>query len=263
MKKAICVLMAFITVFLFIFGMNITSFAAAKDDPNVTGNCVAYARARVREYWGIELHSTGICDGVYGAKGFYYNAASFGDTVSSTPYPGALAVWSSNFDKYGHVAFVESVNGSYVTYSEGGFDGHYNESTRSASNMSKSWYDSSLGMTCVQTFLGYVYIKGTNINSHYLDVNGLLDNAANGSISGFGTCDVYINGALVANDVSDFYTAYKAGTTYEIKDIKATACHLYTGKDSYSGTLNSAVTVQLSFETAHIYDFGTVTKEAT
>lgn len=63
---------------------------------------------------------------------------------------------------------------------------------------------------------------------------------------------MYINGSLASNDVSDYYTALAVGTTYEIKDIKATTGHQYNGvhSGSLSGTIgNSDVSVYLDFST--------------
>ena len=62
---------------------------------------------------------------------------------------------------------------------------------------------------------------------YYFDLNGRLDGADAGGLSNssgtpYGTCDVYINGSRVANDIGDHYTQYVYGSTYEIKDIKAT-----------------------------------------
>lgn len=78
-----------------------------------------------------------------------------------------------------------------------------------------------------------------------------MDGASSGTISGYGTADVYINNSLVSNDVTDFYTAYASGTTYSITDIKATTGHTYNGvySGSLSGTLTSAKKVVLNFTT--------------
>ena len=76
----------------------------------------------------------------------------------------------------------------------------------------------------------------------YLDVNGTLDGVASGGISGYGTFDLYVNGSLVANDVADYYGKVKMGSTWEIKDIKATTGHTYNGvsEGALSGTVGSA-----------------------
>lgn len=85
--------------------------------------------------------------------------------------------------------------------------------------------------------------------THYLDLNGLLDGSSSGGISPYGTADVYINGSLAAQGVSDYYTAHPEGTTYEIKNIKANEGYKYNGNASYSGTLTAATSVVLSFST--------------
>ena len=85
--------------------------------------------------------------------------------------------------------------------------------------------------------------------THYLDLNGLLDGSSSGGISPYGTADVYINGSLAAQGVSDYYTAHPEGTTYEIKNIKANEGYKYNGNASYSGTLTADTSVVLSFST--------------
>ena len=92
-----------------------------------------------------------------------------------------------------------------------------------------------------------------------LDVNGMLDGREDGGLGDYGTCDVYINGELKADDCNDFYSAngtWEQGAKYEIKDIKATKCHKYEGvhSGSLSGTLNGNTSVSLEFTIAHDYD---------
>ena len=87
---------------------------------------------------------------------------------------------------------------------------------------------------------------------YYLDVNGVLDDVKADNVVEYGTFDVYINGALVADDVSDYYIAWPTGTTYEIKDIRTTTGHNYNGVSS--GSLKGAIgtndiAVELIFST--------------
>ncbi|MCR5150089.1 MAG: InlB B-repeat-containing protein [Clostridiales bacterium] len=90
---------------------------------------------------------------------------------------------------------------------------------------------------------------------YYLDLNGWLDGKEESNISGFGTADVYINGLQVANDVTDFYTQYDFGSSYEIKNIKAAEGHSYVGVHSGSltgtvgGTNGADTSVFLEFKT--------------
>ena len=77
------------------------------------------------------------------------------------------------------------------------------------------------------------------INNYYLDLNGMVDGTSSGNISGYGTCDVYINGSQVANDVTDYYAQHPYGSTYEIKDCKASTGRTYNGV--YSGSMSGTI----------------------
>lgn len=55
-----------------------------------------------------------------------------------------------------------------------------------------------------------------NKREYYLDVNGLIDGKDSPNIENHGTFDVYINGKLVANDVSDYCLHHPYGTNYEM-----------------------------------------------
>lgn len=70
-------------------------------------NCTDYVVYRVKALGGNMANWTG--GGRFGnAKNWDDNARTIGWTVSSTPAPHTIAVWEAG--KYGHVAFVESVN---------------------------------------------------------------------------------------------------------------------------------------------------------
>ena len=88
-------------------------------------------------------------------------------------------------------------------------------------------------------------------NSYYLDLNGMLDGTGYGNISGYGTADIYINGALVCDDCTDYYSEHPYGTAYSISDIKTTAGHTYNGvySGSVSGTITGTTGACLSFST--------------
>ena len=47
---------------------------------------------------------------------------------------------------------------------------------------------------------------------YYLDIRGFLDGAEADTTEGYGTFDDYINGELVANDVSSYKNAWPSGT---------------------------------------------------
>lgn len=80
------------------------------------GYCTYYVAGRraVPPYWG-------------DARNWYYNAQASGFAVGSAPAVGAIAWTSAGY--YGHVAFVESVNGNMVTVSEMNYNGNWNRVT--------------------------------------------------------------------------------------------------------------------------------------
>ena len=92
-----------------------------------------------------------------------------------------------------------------------------------------------------------------------LDVNGWIDNVDSGNVEGFASFDIYINGAIAANDVYDFCQSYAVGTTYEIRDIKVFNGKAFDGFSSNtrsgfisggrSGTLEANTDVRLTLHT--------------
>lgn len=80
-----------------------------------------------------------------------------------------------------------------------------------------------------------------SVNTYYLDVSGYLDGKGTTNVTGYGTFDVYINGALVSQGASDYYKQIPYGTSYEIKNIQSTVGHNYVGV--HSGSLKGTVNV--------------------
>lgn len=102
------------------------------------------------------------------------------------------------------------------------------------------------GFTSPATKTATIKGDGTMVVEYYytrnkitLDLNGYLDNSSAGNISGYGTADVYVNGTSMGNDVADWCQEVPYGSTYEIKDIKATTGHTYDGV--YSGSLTGTI----------------------
>ena len=99
----------------------------------------------------------------------------------------------------------------------------------------------------------YRYKGFSNTTTGYvaLDLNAVLDAQEYWGLSDYGTCDVYINGTLVANDVNDYYADWPVGTRYELRDIRAVGRHAYMGciEGAVSGTLSGSgvYSVRLSF----------------
>ena len=120
----------------------------------------------------------------------------------------------------------------------------------------KGWATSSTatsGVTGSYTPTGNVTLYAVWEAVYKLDVNGRLDNVNQTHTSGYGTFDVYINGTRVAASVTDYCTAWPVGTSYEIKNITATAGHVYSGvySGSLSGTIQAKRTVTLAFHTQY------------
>lgn len=79
-----------------------------------------------------------------------------------------------------------------------------------------------------------------NIQCHQytyeLDMNSILDGKVEFGRYNYGTVDVYINGVLKAENVSDFKEILNYGDTYEFKNIKATDGHHFVGINSCANT---------------------------
>ena len=124
-------------------------------------------------------------------------------------------------------------------------------------NMGGVGYDIKIEEGCYQvtydTTSQTVGFASSTGSSYYLDLNGYLDGNSVGNISGYGTVDVYINGSLEASGVTDYYTQWPKGTTYEFRNIQPTPGHHYSGvhSGSLSGTIgDAAVSTVLAFETS-------------
>ena len=85
-----------------------------------------------------------------------------------------------------------------------------------------------------------------------IDINGSLDGDEHDTTSGFGTFDIYINGKQAGNDITEYKKALLAGSTYEIKDIKGTGQHTFTGVaagNDHGTTGSSDMKIVLGFRT--------------
>lgn len=75
-------------------------------------NCTWYAWQQAYDNMGVVLPNFG------NAKNWYSKAKSLGWHVGTEAKPNSIAVWGNQ--KYGHVGYVVSVNGSRMTVNEGG-----------------------------------------------------------------------------------------------------------------------------------------------
>lgn len=77
---------------------------------------------------------------------------------------------------------------------------------------------------------------GSNKYTYELDMNSILDGVWENERHNYGAVDVYINGVLKAENVSDFKEILNYGDTYEFKNIKATDGHHFVGINSCANT---------------------------
>ena len=217
---------------------------------SVMPNCVGYAWGRAYEILGSRPNlSRGNAQDWFGynRSGGYYSYS----TDITKPKLGAICCWSAG--NIGHVAVVEKIEGNKVTMSNSGYNYLYFWTSEGYTT------NSNLNYLSGYTFQGYIYIIDNAIPSdrYIFDVNGYLDGEWQTGLLNYGTFDIYINGHLEDTGRTDFYGEYEKGTTYEIKNIKATNGHVYNGvaSGSLSGTITEQTVVLLSFSTAGTYIF--------
>lgn len=124
----------------------------------VLPNCVGYAWGRAYEAFGKKpTLSTGNADGwfSYNKNGGYYQ-------YGSTPKAGSIACWKGG--SYGHVAFVEKVDGSNVTITESIYGGTTWRSVTMTKEKMKTYFG--------YTLQGYIYVDPSAVgtSTHTLNV---------------------------------------------------------------------------------------------
>ena len=152
MKKIMSLMLSVVMLLSCFFSMTIT--AQANIYPNGNANCTAYVWQRTYDKLGISLPGWG------NAQEWYYNAKNQGYPVSDTPKADYIVVYgkTSNNASPGHVAYVESVSGNKMTFSEGGYKGGYHKG--SMTWVKKGGYtDCGYGKGWSRQCLGYINPK--------------------------------------------------------------------------------------------------------
>lgn len=122
---------------------------------NYYGQCTWYAWGRANEVTGKDVPCRG------DARTWYSTARNNGYSVGSTPRANSIAVWSNG--TYGHVAYVESVNGDTVTITESNWD-KVTYSKQYTIDDGIKYYSGYKNLTNYQmsvrcgTLLGYIYL---------------------------------------------------------------------------------------------------------
>ena len=89
--------------------------------------------------------------------------------------------------------------------------------------------------------------------TYELDLNSILDGVNNYSVHDYGTADIYINGVKVADDISDWMGKVCYGDSYEIKDIKGTTGHHYSGvADGWNNLNGFPLKGKIGIDTKHV-----------
>ena len=87
------------------------------------------------------------------------------------------------------------------------------------------------------------------INEYYININYVLNGTLYGydHMANIGTVDLYVNGRLIQNDLSDYYKPWPHGTKYALMDIKPKPGYKCIDNLSHSGTVDGE-TVSLNIE---------------
>lgn len=105
-------------------------------------------------------------------------------------------------------------------------------------------FDENFNITLANTNTNYsgnyedrlTFNIGSNKYTYELNMNSILDGVRKNEHHNYGAADVYINGVLKAENVSDFREILNYGDTYEFKNIKATDGHHFVGINSCANT---------------------------
>lgn len=105
-------------------------------------------------------------------------------------------------------------------------------------------FDENFNITLANTNTNYsgnyedrlTFNIGSNKYTYELNMNSILDGVKENERHNYGAVDVYINGVLKAENVSDFKEILNYGDTYEFKNIKATDGHHFVGINSCANT---------------------------
>lgn len=149
------------------------------------------------------------------------------------------ATWRKDDTQYQQTVKVrfENADGSFTSYQQA-----YQQTVKAGTTFTWEYPESSIyqsasiseKVTGTKTHNVTIYRKKGKI-----DINSVIDGVTDYSGTG-GTIDLYINGKLVYNDVSDAFIEARVGSTWEVKDFKPSTGYYGIGMNADSGKVSEA-----------------------
>ena len=165
------------------------------DNPYPTGQCTWYCWKRAKEKLGIELPSD------LGHAYNWYSAASGRYPVGAEPRADSIIVMSGN--GYGHVAYVEEVNGSTMQTTEGNLAGYADGTLRTVTAYRAGETTSYVDWIGFEV-IGYIYLENHKPIGH-------IDSASGGKgkiyVGGWAYDPDSVSNKIQVNVYIDGYTA--------------------------------------------------------
>lgn len=232
---------------------------------NADGTWGAYSNVINNSYYyGATVSWSRAADATYKAASISYTATS-----TNTKY---VDVYRQTYSQVVKVRY-ENADGTFTAYSNVINASYRYGQTVSWSRAADTVYkvaSTSYTVTAAKTTEITVYRQ-----TYTFDINGFLEGTSFGSLAGtfnnislqFGSFDVTVNGVSSANDVGDYYTSIRYGSTIVVSDIKAISGYKYNGVYSCSGsstsssplsftiTQNSSLTLTFDDETKPVITF--------
>lgn len=166
--------------------------------------CTRYAWGRAFEKTGKQV-AFSVSEKRHGGK--WYDIV-VGLSKGSEPQPNSLVSWRGT-DGVGHVAYVEEVNGDYVTISESNMklDGRYNGTKTITKSAMK---------TRLANFAGYIYLGSVNIKDFWRKADPLYTGQKNGFDAQF----KLVNSSGKTVNLESVYLALHDANNNFVKDMK-------------------------------------------
>jgi len=145
MKKVRLIFIIVLSLFILLTISNALAYAERTEIGDFSGQCTAYVQTRVSSFTGVTTLTE---------KMNYNN--------DDTPKVGSVAIMtSSEYEEYGHVGYIEAVNGSQITITEANVHpGKITQATGTAEQLNIiGYYNPSLGIN-KGTVTFYEHING-------------------------------------------------------------------------------------------------------